>query len=117
MKKSDAFPSPYLKSVDVSGVGQDFTIKGLSMEEFNDPDTKEKEVKPVIYFLETQKGFVLNKTNWNRVEELHGPESDAWTGKKVKLHLEQVESFGKMVDGIRVVEAAQVKKGLGRKRA
>jgi hypothetical protein len=105
---SEMYPSPWLKTGDVSGVGQNFTMKGVNMEEFKDPTTQEKEVKPVLYFVETDKGLVLNKTNARAVVKMFGDDTDAWAGKRVKLHLEEVESFGKTVDGIRIVEAEKI---------
>src|SRR6266404_2681926 len=58
--------------------------------------------KPVVYFQEIQKGFVLNKTNWSLIARQHGDESDEWPGHKITLFVMDVEAFGDIVSAIRV---------------
>lgn len=106
MKVNEAFPSAYLKVDDVSGKGEEYTIDGVNFEIFTDPETQEKEKKPVMSFQGVEKRFILNKTNWNRIANILGDESDDWTGKKITLRLEKVEAFGKSQDAIRVVLVA-----------
>lgn len=102
MKKKDVFPSDYLKSVDVSGAGETYTVQSVVLEVFKDPKTQEEETKPVVKFKEIKKGLILNVTNWDRIAKLHGDDSDSWVGKPVTLHLESVTAFGKTDDAIRV---------------
>lgn len=101
MKMNDLFPSKYLKTGDVSGKGETYTIEKLEVEKFKDKEGDEA-TKPVLYFKGEKKGLVLNKTNAARLSEKFGDESDGWAGKKIVLRLESVEAFGKMQDSIRI---------------
>lgn len=102
MKMKDVFPSDYIKVEDVSGKGEEYTIRAVNVREFTDPATQEIESKPVVWFHDTKKGLILNKTNWERIAAEHGDESDNWSGKVITLHLEKVQSFGKTMDAVRV---------------
>ena len=102
MKRNEAFPSEFLKSEDVSGEGTTLTMGLVEMREFEDPQTKETAIKPVLEFKETEKKLILNKTNWDRIAKAHGDDSDKWVGKKITVHLEAVTAFGKTSDVVRV---------------
>ncbi len=102
MNSKTAFPSEYLKADDVSGMGETYVMKSVKNEEFTDQD-ETKEMKPVLSFHDQEKTLILNKTNWNRIAEIYGDESDTWNGKTIKLHLESVDYKGKKIDAIRVV--------------
>ena len=58
--------------------------------------------KIILRFEETDKGFVLNKTNARRIADMYGPDTDAWVGKKITLAAEDTEFGGKSVKGTRV---------------
>ncbi len=102
MKRSDAFPSPWLKADDVSGVGEMYTMDKVAMVELDDRENGGKIAKPALYFRGEEKALLLNATNWDRIVDQHGPDSDKWAGKKVKLHLEAITAFNKTSDCIRV---------------
>ena len=104
MNRTAAFPSEFLKSDEVSSKGEIFEMDEVELREFQDPQTKEKSNKPVLSFSNSDKGLILNKTNWDRIVKKHGPESNKWKGKKITLYLEAVEAFGKVTDAIRVKE-------------
>lgn len=109
-KKGQAYPSTWLKSEDLIGedglgAGHDgdfvVTIKSCKIEEVGQGDDKEE--KPVLKFRETEKGVVLNATNWDSISELHGEDSDDWIGKQITLYVDRnVKYAGKKVSGIRV---------------
>ena len=103
MKSNEAFPSEYLKVGDVSGVGEKYKMGLVQMEKFVDPETQESAMKPVLSFDGVEKRLILNKTNWNRIAEIHGDDSNKWIGKEVVLRLEKIEAFGKTQDAIRVL--------------
>lgn len=63
--------------------------------------------KQIIYFVESKKGMVLNKTNAKRIARLYGPETDDWKGKVIELYTESVKAFGETHNAIRVREAKQ----------
>lgn len=101
MKRSQVFPSKYLKADDLEDRDHIVTIKTVKLEELGQGD--ETETKPVLYFQEMDKGVVLNQTNWNTIESLYGPESDDWAGKRITLWANHDVSFGnKIVSAIRV---------------
>ena len=100
MKSSDVYPSKYLKSEELDN-DLTVTIKSIDLEKLESKDGSMQE-KPVVYFQEIQKGFVLNKTNWSLIARQHGDESDEWPGHKITLFVMDVEAFGDIVSAIRV---------------
>jgi hypothetical protein len=98
MRANQAFPSKYLKSSDVKEKPRVAVISHLAQEMVGQgQDAKEKHV---LYF-EDQKPLVLNRTNWDALEEAFG-DSDDWPGNKVKLRSARTQYQGKSVDGLRV---------------
>lgn len=77
-----------------------YTMKSVSVETVG--QGAEQEEKPVVYFEETDKGLLLNKTNANTIAQLHGPETDGWPGKQITLFATDVDFGGKMTLAIRV---------------
>jgi len=63
------------------------------------------EEKIVLYFGETDKGLILNKTNAKIIARLYGPETDKWNGGKVTLYTEEVKAFGDTHNAIRIAPA------------
>jgi hypothetical protein len=99
MRSSDAFPSKYLKSSDVKAKQLIATISHVEMQLVGQgPDQKEK---PVLH-LEGEKPIVLNRTNFETIEDAFG-DTDEWSGHKVKIFCAPTRFQGKAVDGIRVV--------------
>lgn len=99
------FPGNYIKSAEVALAGRPIPITITSIDprhELKRQGSKKPEYKPAIFFKETDKGFVCNKTNAKRIVEVLGKDPRAWIGKRVVFCIENVESFGKMVDAIRV---------------
>lgn len=102
MKTNDVFPSKFLKAEDDifdNGAEVIATIKDVVKEKMGRGD----EEKPVMYFKELPKGFVVNKTNWSVIEKLlKADDSDDWIGEKIALTTMEVDSFGGIVRAIRV---------------
>jgi len=96
MDANKIFPSTWLKSADVQGRELNVTIAGLKFEEI------ENEQKPVLAFNGTDKTLVLNKTNVNKIAELHGGETDAWPGKMICMYVCDVQYRDNMVPAIRI---------------
>jgi hypothetical protein len=107
MRSKDAFPSKYLKSADAKAAPIVATISCLEQE----PVGPEKEEKWVLH-LEGQKPLVLNRTNFETIEEVFG-DSDDWSGHKIKIRCVKTQYGGKQVDGLRVepIVAKPVPKG------
>jgi hypothetical protein len=97
MRASDAFPSRYLKSSDVKSKQQIATISHLETETVG----QDKKEKPVLHFEDGVKPMVVNRTNFETLEEAFG-DSDDWPGHKVKIFCARTSYQGKKTDGIRV---------------
>jgi hypothetical protein len=99
MNINNAFPSKWLKSGDAEE-DLTLTIKSVAIEEVGSGDNTEQ--KPVLYFDETEKGMVLNKTNAETISTLHTPETDNWIGNKITLFATEVDFGGKQTLALRV---------------
>jgi hypothetical protein len=107
MRIGDAFPSRYLKADDIP-MDEDgnsttlvLTIKDVKVETLGQgPDAQQK---PVLYFQQTDKGLVCNKTNAKTLTELfRTDDTDDWIGKKVGLFVAEVQFKDEMVSSIRI---------------
>jgi len=99
---NDAFPSNYLKASDLGGQQPVVVIDHVAFE----PVGREKEMKPVVYFVGKDKGVVLNKTNAKNIAGLSGSfETNDWKGFRIKLYTTHVEFNGETVETIRVKAA------------
>lgn len=99
-KLSEMFPSRYLKAADCDESDLVLTVREIKSEAVG--QGKDAEDKYVLYFEETEKGLVLNKTNSNTIAKLYGDDTDDWEGKKIALFATEVEFQGVMSLGIRV---------------
>ncbi len=98
----DAFPSNYLKASDLQGSQPVVTIDRVEVE----PVGRQREMKPVLYFLGKEKGMVLNKTNATKIAQLVGsPNTEEWHGMRVRLFSTMVEFSGDQVEAVRVKAA------------
>lgn len=111
---NDAFPSNYLKASDLKGGQPVVTIDRVEFE----PVGRQREMKPILYFVGKEKGVVLNKTNANNIAHLAGtPETDEWHGIRIKLFATHVEFQGETVEAIRVKAAPPQAAGAARQAA
>jgi hypothetical protein len=91
------FPSQYVKAADLTGRRVTVRISHVKVEEVGD------DRKPVLYFQNTPKGLVLNKTNAEMIKEITGTsETDHWVGVPIVLFVTKTDFAGKRVDAIRV---------------
>jgi len=103
----DAFPSKYLKASDLQGRQHIVTIDRVEYEEVG----KQRDRKPILYFVGKEKGMVLNKTNANKVIGIaNSPVTEEWQGVAVQLFVAQVEFQGDMVDAIRIKQPVRGQK-------
>ena len=79
MDISTAFPSKFLKAADLGGKTYKLIMKGVEMEDIGGDH------QPVLYFMKTDKGVVLNKTNMNAIAGTYGFETNNWAGKEVEI--------------------------------
>lgn len=77
------------------------TIKGGRLEKMK--NDRGEEDKPVLYFRETKKGLVLNKTAAKTLHQLFGTwDVDEMIGQKVTLYSETGQAFGKQYNAARI---------------
>jgi hypothetical protein len=98
MRSKDVFKSKYLKSEDVV-TPITATISCCEVEEVG--QGAEKKDKPVLHLEDGVAPVVLNRTNFEALEEAFG-DSDEWAGHKIRIRVEKVTFQGKRVNGIRV---------------
>jgi hypothetical protein len=91
------FPSKWLKAEDIGDKEPILTINTAAGEEFGDG-----EKKLVLFFDEVEKGLVLNRTNYEKINEAWGSETDNWKGRKVQLYTALVSYKKKEVKAIRL---------------
>lgn len=96
----DLYKSPHLTAADLTG-DTEVTIKSFELDK---EVGAEKALKGVIYFDEFARGLVMNKTNTERVRNLHGKIVNEWVGKKITLYESEAMMAGKTVPCIRVRE-------------
>lgn len=108
---SEMFPSKYLKAGDLPEDGDlVVTIVKCEMETVGNDAP---EAKAVVYFRELpNKGLVLNKTNAVTIQNIYGPDTDLWIGKKIAVYVTEVQYAGKTMLGVRVRLKAPVKKAV-----
>jgi hypothetical protein len=98
MRAKDAFPSKYLQSSDAKATPIVATISHMTQELVGQGQDQKK--KPVLH-LEDHKAMVLNRTNFEALEDAFG-DSDNWPGHRVKIRCVRTQFQGKSVDGLRV---------------
>lgn len=104
---NDAFPSNYLRASDLQGKQTHVTIDRVEYEEVG----RQKDRKPILYFVGKEKGLVLNKTNANKIIELtSSPVTEEWHGFQICLFGTMVEFAGDQVEAIRVKAARRESK-------
>lgn len=96
-----AFKGEHIAAVEFDGKTPTLTIDHVKMLDLEDEKGKTK-TRPVVYFRETKRGWVLNKTSAQALAALFTPETDGWTGKTVTLAAELVQFGNERVLGIRV---------------
>jgi hypothetical protein len=97
-----AFKGDYIAAVEFDGKTPTLTIEHVRVLDLEDDKGKTK-ARPVVYFRETKRGWVLNKTSAQALSALFTtPETDQWTGKRVTLAAEMVQFGKERLLGIRV---------------
>ena len=101
MNRNDAFPGKYLKAAELPEEGQKFRISKVTEEDLGTAGRKDR--KPVVWFENEPKGFVLNVTNFKTIEKVTEEEdTDNWAGHEITLYPTEVEFQGDTVLSIRV---------------
>jgi hypothetical protein len=96
MDYKEIYRSKFMKADDLNGRSATYTVNGCTAEDVGD------DTKLVLAFSEIDRPLVLNTTNATTMAELHGPETDSWGGKKVKLLPSTTQYQGKLVKCTRI---------------
>ncbi len=94
---SNFYPAKWLTASDLSEQGLVLTIGDVTLEKMSDGNEK-----PVISFVEHEKGLVCNKTNAKTIAKLYGDDTDDWSGQQITIYPTEVDFKGERVDAIRV---------------
>ena len=97
-----SYAGQYLNSVQID---RPVTVKIASLQT-ETVKSWQKGAKPtervILKFEGKEQGMVVNKTNFKKLAELFGWDSDGWVGKEVTLVTVQKEAFGRVVDSIEI---------------
>jgi hypothetical protein len=97
------FDNKYLYHFDLPNpAGTTVKIVKVEPHVVEDPRTKTKQAKPLVYFRGQAKGLVFNKTNTKTVGQLYGFKTEDWLGKFVTLYVTTTSAGGQTVECIRV---------------
>lgn len=98
MKMNDLYPSKYLKADDITHP-VNVTVADVRMEEVG----QQKDMRPVAYFLNAEKGLILNKTCFIEISAITGSDDTVhWSGKQIQLYRTITPFQGKPVPCIRI---------------
>lgn len=100
MNITQAFPSSTLKAADIEDEDLILTMSHVEIKTVGQGNKAED--KPHLYFKETDKALVLNKTNAASISKLYGPDTDDWAGQKISLFSTEVDFAGTPTLAIRV---------------
>jgi hypothetical protein len=87
----------FLKAGDLGGEKK-FKIKSVSAEEIG----RDKQRKPIVWFTNDKRGFVLNQTNRHTLAGAFGDDMEAWADKIIVIFETTVDMGGKMTLALRV---------------
>ncbi len=90
----------YMKSSDITS-DVTLVIKSASMEIIKNLRENTSENSPVLFFEQSDKSLVLNRTNTEWLRTKFGA-SKNWIGKNITLYLEDTTFGGRKVKGIRL---------------
>ena len=112
MNLRELYPSRFIASEDFKDKPVTLTVDHVAVEQVGHGGDKESKV--IAYFKEPSKAthkliqLVLCVSNAQRIAAMFGKEANDWTGHKVTLGVEMVESFGEIVPAIRVQGSPEI---------
>ena len=87
----ELFPGKYIKAGEFKGKAVTLTVKSVEREMLSN-GTGGEEGAAIVSFAETEKQFVMNKTNGVCFRAMFGDDTGDWVGHKVTLHAVEDES-------------------------
>ena len=92
-------------SSDLLGEGEEriYTIKGIRQEKLVNEKNNTEDIKPVVYFEETDKKLALKETNVKTIQKIYGEtRADLLVGKKIQIFKTSVKAFGSVTGCLRI---------------
>lgn len=96
------FKGAYITAVELDGKTVTLTVSDVTKELVADPESGEEREKGIVHFKETDRGWVLNRTNGSCLAAMFGDMTGGWLGKRVTLYATPVQVGPKRELGIRV---------------
>lgn len=96
MKTADLIQSNFLRKADLMDQPMILTIADCTVE---DSGFRKRAQQAVLWFEETHKGLGLNNTKLKTLEEAYGPDTEQWTGRRVRLSFDPTVKMGPAVVG------------------
>jgi len=102
MRTSEMIKSKFWRAGDLQGQAPVILTIAHVTEELMGRGARQ-DVKCFLWFSDHIKGLQLNKTRVRTLEAAYGPDSDLWTGKRVRLSFDPTVEFGgRAVGGVRL---------------
>ena len=92
-------------SSEILGEGEEriYTIEGIREEELVNEKNHTSDIKPVVYFKETDKKLALNIANIKTIQKIYGEtRADRLVGKKIQIFRTTTDAFGGTRSCIRI---------------
>ena len=94
-------PSKYVAAYELKGRDVTLTITRV-VAEMIEGENNRKDKRPILYFEEAKKPFVLNKTNAKVLIKLYGADHTKWPGRRLTIFPTTTKMAGETVECIRV---------------
>lgn len=99
MTEKDFFSSEMIPD----GEDRIYTIEGIREEVLINEKTKTQNIKPVVYFVETDLKLALNNANIKTIEKIYNEtRADKLVGKKIQLFRTTTNAFGEVKPCVRI---------------
>ena len=116
MYKTKLFP--YIEGDQIVTNGHDVIVTMERVEVQKVTSQRGEEEEFILYFKETDKGMILNKTNVKTIIALTGSDdTEDWKGVQVALTTEHIKAFGDWHNALRVIPTHEAKKPKKSKKA
>ena len=103
MRTSEMIKSKFWRAGDLQGQAPVVVTIAHVTEELMGRPGGRQDAKCFLWFQEHVKGLQLNKTRVRTLEAAFGPDSELWTGKRVRLSFDPTVEFGgRAVGGVRL---------------
>jgi hypothetical protein len=95
------FPGRFIKAGDLLGKDRTLTISDVAIERLP-TDVGGEKVKGIVSFRESERQWVVNRTNGEALKAMFGRAVREWIGKRVTLYPTTAKFGGELRDAVRV---------------